>query len=378
MNMIKLATVILLWLVVLWRLPAAIRKVRQRAMWTAFLGLAAAATTSVSRVGVFIDTVLGVHNASVLVKHIVGIVAIAAVLEFVVAMSRPRLLERSRPYNVAGGIIVAAVMTGLFASVEHPARVANFYEAYRDSLPALGYSLTFVLYLSAAMFFASWMCVTAARLAARSWLRAGLWLLGVGTGLGMVYGLLRATHLIYQMLGVAFPLEETELQPLADAVQYLAILLIILGNAVAPIDVLRSARHDWKAVRRLRPLWRDLTTAVPDVVLSAPLGRNPRIQLHRVVIEIRDAASALDPYVPAPLRQQGLGGDEAAQAAALLAARERKTRGHQPEGTDAGHFTINEAAADLDELDFEAEVQRLIALADAYAAASTPTATRTA
>ncbi|MFD9374650.1 MAB_1171c family putative transporter [Streptomyces sp. NPDC059999] len=375
MNTIKLATVILLWLVVLWRLPAAIRKARQRAMWTAFLGLAAAATTSIPAVGVSIDTVLGAHNASVLVKHILGIVAIAAVLEFVIAMSRPQLLERSRPYNVAVGIVVAATMTGLFCAVGQPTRVANFYEAYRDSLPALGYSLTFVLYLAAAMFAASWMCVTAARLAARTWLRAGLWLLGVGTGVGTVYGLLRATHLVYQMLDATFPMEEDEFQPLADAVQYLAILLIILGNAVAPVDVLRSARHDWQAARRLRPLWRELTTAAPDVVLAAPLGRNPRIQLHRVVIEIRDAASALDPYVPEALRDPHA--DAARQAAGLFAARQSKLGGHHPDGSDAGHFTINETATELDELDFDAEVQRLTALADAYQAVSAPIPTRT-
>ncbi|MCY0929428.1 hypothetical protein OTB20_25160 [Streptomyces sp. H27-H1] len=375
--MIKLTTVILLWLVVLWRFPAAMRNPRQRAMWLAFLGLSAAATTSVPAAGLFIDDMLGAHNASVLVKHIVGIVAIAAVLEFVTAMSNPRFLERSRPYNVAGALAVAAVMTGLFIATEQPTRVTNFYEAYRDSLPALGYSLTFVIYLGAAMFFASWMCLSAARLAARSWLRAGLRLLGIGTGLGMIYGLLRATHLGYQMLDKDFPLDEAQFQPLADAVQYLAIILIILGNAVAPVDVLRSAHQDWTAVRRLRPLWRDLTTVVPEVVLAAPLGRNPRIQLHRVVIEIRDAASALVPYIPDALRQGGGGGDTAIQASGLHAARHAKIRGHHPAGAGAGQFSINEAAADLDELDFDAEVQRLTALADAYKTAGTASSTRT-
>ncbi|CAM4431832.1 MAB_1171c family putative transporter [Nocardia ninae] len=54
------------------------------------------------------------------------------------------------------------------------------------------------------------------------------------------------------------------------------------------------ARTGWdrtgRQLRRLEPLWRDLTTAVPEVVLPAGPGpREPESRLYRTTVEIRDA-----------------------------------------------------------------------------------------
>ncbi|RKS80639.1 hypothetical protein CLV35_0228 [Motilibacter peucedani] len=80
-----------------------------------------------------------------------------------------------------------------------------------------------------------------------------------------------------------------------------------------------TALRRWRALRDLRPLWVDVTAAVPTVV--RPVSRwSPELALHRRVVEIRDAQLALrrhaQPLAPAALavaRERGLD-DEVQQA----------------------------------------------------------------
>ncbi|MGW8329432.1 MAB_1171c family putative transporter [Streptomyces sp. NPDC055897] len=388
MTTFKLIIVALLWIVAFWRLPAAIRLPKQRAMWVAFTGLALAATTSIPSVGLRIDTVTGFNNASVLTRHLVGIVAIGAVLEFVIAMARPNLLRASRKPNVLVGVAVMATMTALFFTVPQPTRVENFYEAYRDSTPAVGYSLSFVAYLALATAVASWMCFSFSRHAARSWLRAGLRLLGAGTAIGTVYSLLRAAHLVSQLLPFGFPIGAAQVQRIADAIEYVAIALIIVGNCIAPIGVLKAAASDWRDLRRLKPLWAALTEAVPEVVLPAMARRRPRIRLHRVVIEIRDAARTLSAYATVSVRAnahamaaaQGYEGEQLAlttEALWLRVARQARLEGVSLAEPGATPTPVGEqqplSELDPDGLDFDTEVQRLKQLSNAYASSATLT-----
>ncbi|MFF3157999.1 MAB_1171c family putative transporter [Streptomyces sp. NPDC057910] len=381
MTTFKLTTVVLLWLVALWRLPAAIRLPKQRAMWVAFTGLALAATTSIPSVGLRIDTVTGFNNASVLARQLVGIVAIGAVLDFVIAMARPNLLRASRTPNLLVGVAVMAAMTALFSNVPQPTRVENFYDAYHDSATAAGYSLSFVIYLALATAVASWMCFSYSRDAARSWLRAGLRLLGAGTGIGTVYSLFRAAHLVSRLFSFGFPLGDAAVQQVADVIEYGAIALIIIGNCIAPVGVLKAAAADWRAVRRLKPLWASLTEAVPEVVLPTTVRRRPRIRLHRVVIEIRDASRTLSAYATEPARAQayatasaqGCEGEQLALTAEALWLRgARQARLEGVPLTEAGEppnpvgDQLRSPELEPEGLDFDTEVQRLTQLSIAY------------
>ncbi|MEU3501694.1 MAB_1171c family putative transporter [Streptomyces hundungensis] len=381
MTTFKLIIVVLLWMVALWRLPAAMRVPRQRAMWVAFTGLAVAATTSIAAVGVRIDTLTGVNNASVLVRQLVGVVAIGAVLDFVIAMARPNLLHASRRPNLVVGLAVMVAMAALFFNVSQPTRVENFYEAYRDSATATGYSLSFVLYLALATAVASWMCFSYSRDAARSWLRAGLRLLGAGTGIGTAYSLFRSAHLISRLLPFGFPLSDADVQRVADAIEYSAIALIILGNCIAPVGVLKATVADLRAIRRLKPLWASLTEAVPEVVLPDSLRRRPRIRLHRVVIEIRDASRTLSAYATESIRSRahatasahGYRGARLAlttEALWLRAARQARLDGVPPTavGEPPGQVEDQLRVLELEPegLDFDTEVQRLTQLSIAY------------
>ncbi|MFE9575739.1 MAB_1171c family putative transporter [Nocardia sp. NPDC006044] len=60
--------------------------------------------------------------------------------------------------------------------------------------------------------------------------------------------------------------------------------------------------RDGRVCRRLRPLWRDVTAAVPEIVMSphdGPARRDTTARLLRMTVEIRDALLHLGPYLAA-------------------------------------------------------------------------------
>jgi hypothetical protein len=78
----------------------------------------------------------------------------------------------------------------------------------------------------------------------------------------------------------------------------LSVLIIALRSAlVAPSRAWRA----WRTWRALEPLWSQVTTAMPHVVLPVQLGRwsqmrRIRVALYRRFIEISDAALSLSPW----------------------------------------------------------------------------------
>jgi hypothetical protein len=92
-----------------------------------------------------------------------------------------------------------------------------------------------------------------------------------------------------------------------------------------------------RMLRHLRPLHATLLDAVPEAARAQVPGRpGPRVQLHRAVVEIREAVLALRPYVDPQLaaastavRSTGPAGEEAAAAAeaSVLAAAIRARAG---------------------------------------------------
>jgi hypothetical protein len=75
------------------------------------------------------------------------------------------------------------------------------------------------------------------------------------------------------------------------------LLLIAAGGALPALGGAGRWFAHYRALHRLRPLWRDLCTAVPSVVLGDPPGRleellplrSLELRLYRRIIEIRDA-----------------------------------------------------------------------------------------
>ncbi|MEV0031855.1 MAB_1171c family putative transporter [Nocardia sp. NPDC050793] len=91
--------------------------------------------------------------------------------------------------------------------------------------------------------------------------------------------------------------------PQGLVLRHLHILRAVSVSAIPLISTLITRLgHDrtGRYLRRLQPLWTDLTAAVPEVVLATTADRrppDPAIRLHRMTMEIRDSLLHLRRYV---------------------------------------------------------------------------------
>lgn len=149
----------------------------------------------------------------------------------------------------------------------------------------------------------------------------------------------------------------------------LAFTVGIVVNAIAPafplsMALLRAAGLDreGRACRRLDPLWRDLTAAVPEIVMHPVLDTasppDPATRVFRMTVEIRDALMHLAPYAPAgsaPLTENT--GDAEDYAKRIAHAAIARTAGLAPtHSTNASQLPIGGG-------DFETDLGQLLHLA---------------
>ncbi|MEU0872168.1 MAB_1171c family putative transporter [Nocardia brasiliensis] len=77
---------------------------------------------------------------------------------------------------------------------------------------------------------------------------------------------------------------------------------LVAGPVVGHLMEHAGLDRDGRVCRRLRPLWRDVTAAVPEIVMSpvdGPARRDTTARLLRMTVEIRDALLHLGPYLAA-------------------------------------------------------------------------------
>ncbi|MGW4325542.1 MAB_1171c family putative transporter [Nocardia sp. NPDC004573] len=102
-----------------------------------------------------------------------------------------------------------------------------------------------------------------------------------------------------------------DLGPQLPRVEFITVVCFLISMTFAAVPLgtwlIESGGLDrsGRACRRLQPLWRDLTAAVPEIVLSpdtdAPSRTIPDTRLLRMTVEIRDALLHLRPYFPEEL-----------------------------------------------------------------------------
>lgn len=116
---------------------------------------------------------------------------------------------------------------------------------------------------------------------------------------------------------------------------FVSFCLATLLISVRLVDVL-LARTRWdragRHCRRLTPMWRDLTTAVPEVVLAQDdsVDQDSAHRRYRMTVEIWDALLRLRPYVRAPANGPGTRTDERGYAQVLAEAGRAKLNGMSP------------------------------------------------
>ncbi|MFI9633172.1 MAB_1171c family putative transporter [Nocardia sp. NPDC051929] len=115
------------------------------------------------------------------------------------------------------------------------------------------------------------------------------------------YWLISMTIMVGRALTGTPPSQPGKVWAVAAVLTFSAVTLLTMIPLVTALLARTGLDRTGRDCRRLRPLWRDLTAVVPEVVLaedgSAP--REATSRLYRMTVEIWDALLHLRPYVPA-------------------------------------------------------------------------------
>lgn len=364
--MVKTIVLAVLWVTVLWRSPAVREAGAKRTMWLALAGLATALTFDLPSVIAATDSAFHVADLATLFKHLLGIGACVALIDWTIATTKPSRLHwhirRRREITLA----VAVALSVLFFLTPR-VETSDFSASAAGNAWAIGYLLTFELFLAFAMLLAAQMFAAAWPGARSRLLRIGLILLTFGTVLGLIYAAARSAVLAFSLLMNSLPDGTKTATSITDDVQAGAIALILLGLALPACETGWRAAWNIHHVLYLRPLWLEVTWAVPDVLLFAPptlredltgvqlLG----LRLVRASVEIRDAARHLHTYltpeqalqVRERLAAAGLSGDELDRSveACLIGAGLRAKKLGLPRHEDPIRLEPTDADSSFDE-----------------------------
>ncbi|MFC9227478.1 MAB_1171c family putative transporter [Streptomyces decoyicus] len=359
---IETAGISALWAVAAARAPQGIRDREQRPLWFAIIMIALAMSTHLDPVTATLAHVVPDAHWIDMTTHVFGVIDAAAVLWFICgAAGRHR--HTALVFGTAAMVIT--VLVALDAHAPPHARNMIAPSPAAPGVPDLYWWVFFSFHLVADSI-CGFVCWSYGRPGTPRLLRYGLRLFGTGMLLADLLWVLKLAYLHTRSAALA---------PLFSPVTGVEAVFMAVGVALPVLAQARDRWRDGRSYQELAPLWLDLTTAAPDVIL----GPNQRLQgmaiplqlrLYRRVIEIRDAMIVLRNYVtPAALHLahqhiagQALpshSGDAHVTACWLTAALHAKDNGNAPQPQTAN--LTGPTANDLTD-----EINHLLQIAEAY------------
>ncbi|MFI1945855.1 MAB_1171c family putative transporter [Streptomyces virginiae] len=325
-----------------------------------------------------------VPHVARLLSNTFTLTAATSVLAFLFQLN----LERERAHRqirlrvIALGISVAG-MTAFFLAEQLTGRSPVLYACY------VLVHISFLGYTAKDFLLQTW---AQSRRSTRRSQRWGLRTTSVGCGFALVYAAYKLFALVSIGLGLGLVPDHarcsTPLTPVrctfSVTAPAVAVLLITVGLTLPallwPLSRLRRRRWERTSFRALEPLWREVTAAVPEVVLDpghAETGADTHdldFHLHRRIIEINDGVLALRPYRRAAVRDAAAAevgrrgaadtpeGDAEVEAAVIAAAVAAKRAGLPLDGEEAPPAAGTRSRKG----DLPAETAWLLLVADAY------------
>lgn len=287
-------------LVALPRYLHARQDVRLAAAWRAIALLAAAMTLTIPALGRGVDRLVRLPNASHWLANVLVLGTAHAVEEFLYALDHGTAGSRSRRLVALGLYAGVAGMLALLLWRAHlTTEVLAFTPATLGHVPPtlVGYQLVYALAFSG----------VAVRLAQCGWRYARTSrdvTISLGAALSAVGALWAVAWFGLGFVALALPpMTSRALVGVQALCSVMAVLCTTVGVTL-PLWSRRVGLHalllqaaTLHSVVRLQPLWRELTAAVPDVVLPTTLSippalwspENLELLLNRYVIEILDA-----------------------------------------------------------------------------------------
>ncbi|WP_438310761.1 MAB_1171c family putative transporter [Streptomyces sp. HUAS TT3] len=296
----------LLWAVAIWRAPSALRTTASRSLWATLTAIALSLSLRPPAIDRFLEASTGVEDVTLLLKHLLSMAAICFILDYMYAVhAKPgaRLADTRLRYLIAA--LAGTALTVLFVFfLPHDRSGAFGIDAHYGKPGVKLYLGIFYLFLGASTARAAWMFWGNRNSVRRGPLRLGVRCLATSSAVGFAYTLYRVyfvcTHgdaVALDADGRPVPLLDTT----SEVLPAVALVLLVLGVSLPPADALYRYLRDQYTLWRLHPLWSDLTTAVPDVVLGTQVGRvrdlftlgDRSLDVAHRAFAVRDAALAL-------------------------------------------------------------------------------------
>jgi hypothetical protein len=282
----------LLWVATAVRLPTLWRDPRQRALWTVLLALALVKSASFPPVAE--------HLHAAVVPNLLGVAAAFCLLRFVALVTGAG--QRWWQAVVTVGVLVTLGVLAAVAGRD----IDNSGDVLAGPLPAAAVAYWVVLegYLGAVLVSVASLFWTVGRAAPAGLPRLGLRAVAAGSAVIALYAASKSILVVAHGFGVPIPFQRIE--PVAHVVQAAAILLGVAGGLVPATRRARAVVGAYRNLLRLRPLWRAMRDAFPEVILFSPRRAfielagvdDVDLRLYRRVIEIRDGMLALRGYRP--------------------------------------------------------------------------------
>ena len=153
-------------------------------------------------------------------------------------------------------------------------------------------------------------------------------------------------------LGFEPGLDLTRINPVAELVQAVTVLLTVTGGVAVSYPRARSALIAYRSLLALRPLWKAMRDAFPAIILFSPRRAvielagvdDVHLRLYRRVIEIRDGMLALREHLPEGYATDG---DPAvAEARGILLALRARAEGEPANGRPGAWAPVGPEMAD--------------------------------
>ncbi|MEU5052756.1 MAB_1171c family putative transporter [Streptomyces sp. NPDC021096] len=251
--------------------------------------------------------------------------------------------------------------------VEHP---RDFSTAYADAPGVVAFLVLYLAIFGTSLAGLGTLCPRYAAQLGRSWLAKGLRTLAAGCWLGLVYCACKLAGFVLTWAGHDVYWLSNGVAPMSASV---AALLVLLGFSLPAVGPRAAA---WRRLRRLGPLWREVTAHAPEVTIGESRWTNrwPFADLewraNRQMAEIRDIQRGVRRHVePAALEIARRKAEEASldehrlaavvEAAALRRGLANQQTGHVP--TPHADSVVMTVSADPAE-----EHEHLARVADVY------------
>lgn len=287
---LAVALLVLLWGATVVRLPTLWRDRRQRALWAAVCAIALAKTVSFPPVAAHIGTPI--------LPHLLGVTSAYFLLRFIALVTHAGVRARQLALLVT---VLAALCT--FDVVAGGIDTEAELLAGEEGWGVVAYWVVLEAYLGTVLVTTSVLFWRISRQAPAGLPRVGLRVTSAGTALVACYAALKGSLILASNLGatIAFPVVE----PIGMSVQTGGLILTIAGLLVPATRRARAAYAAYRSLIVLRPLWKAMQSAFPEVILFSPRRAvielagvdDVHLRLYRRVIEIRDGMLALRPQM---------------------------------------------------------------------------------